>query len=107
MHTMYMSQPAPATSGPYPSMPGAAAGNGGGGWGADWRRANSPDEPWTTIPFFFYYFSVISELQNSWQNGTKNFSDSQTFPCQHLPSPHTLFLQTRFRVHGRRDALHS
>uniref|UniRef100_A0A8C0DM56 Hepatocyte growth factor-regulated tyrosine kinase substrate n=1 Tax=Balaenoptera musculus TaxID=9771 RepID=A0A8C0DM56_BALMU len=25
MHTMYMSQPAPATSGPYPSMPGAAA----------------------------------------------------------------------------------
>lgn len=30
MHTMYMSQPAPATSGPYPSMPGAAAGNGVG-----------------------------------------------------------------------------
>ncbi|TEA30671.1 hypothetical protein DBR06_SOUSAS4110124, partial [Sousa chinensis] len=25
MHTMYMSQPAPATSGPYPSMPGATA----------------------------------------------------------------------------------
>ncbi|XP_057571347.1 hepatocyte growth factor-regulated tyrosine kinase substrate isoform X1 [Hippopotamus amphibius kiboko] len=25
MHTMYMSQPAPATGGPYPSMPGAAA----------------------------------------------------------------------------------
>ncbi|XP_057571348.1 hepatocyte growth factor-regulated tyrosine kinase substrate isoform X2 [Hippopotamus amphibius kiboko] len=46
MHTMYMSQPAPATGGPYPSMPGAAA-----------------------------------DLQNSWQSSTKNFSDSQTFPC--------------------------
>lgn len=32
MHTMYMSQPAPAASGPYPSMPAAAAGN-RVGWG--------------------------------------------------------------------------
>lgn len=30
MHTVYMSQPAPATGSPYPSMPGAGAGNGAG-----------------------------------------------------------------------------
>ena len=28
MHTVYMSQPAPAAGGPYPSLPGAAAGEG-------------------------------------------------------------------------------
>lgn len=28
MHTVYMSQPAPAAGGPYPSVPGATAGNG-------------------------------------------------------------------------------
>lgn len=30
MHTVYMSQPAAAASTPYPSMPGAATGNGAG-----------------------------------------------------------------------------
>lgn len=58
MHTMYMSQPAPAASGPYPSMPAAAAGNGvgrAGGWGA-----NSQDEPQTATLSFFCCVGVIT-----------------------------------------------
>lgn len=79
MHTMYMSQPAPAASGPYPSIPAAAAGNGvggAGGWGP-----NSQDEPQiTTLSFFYCYFGVISNLENSQQSSTQHFSDSLFLP---------------------------
>ena len=54
MHTMYMSQPAPAASGPYPSIPAAAAGNGVGlggrvGGGGPTAKTNPKSLP---FPFF-------------------------------------------------------
>ena len=84
MHTMYMSQPAPAASGPYPSIPAAAAGNGvglGGRVGAQQPR-RTPNH----YPFLFLLFWCDLKL-------TKQSAEQYTafFRFTLSPPTHSLF----------------
>lgn len=57
MHTMYMSQPAPAASGPYPSIPAAAAGN-RVGWGGRVGAPTAKTNP-KSLPFPFFIIILV------------------------------------------------